>query len=117
MIAFAKLGQLREAGEFGPWLLRIVRREALLARRSRHRPIGPDTEAVASGSSRDWVKHYERVVEQLAQLPEHERVVVVLRYVDGRSVREVAEATGKSVGTVTKQLSRAVQRLRTWLMK
>jgi len=38
-----------------------------------------------------------------------------MRYVYGRSVKEIADATGRPVGTVTKQLSRAIQRLRNWL--
>lgn len=41
-----------------------------------------------------------------------ERQVVLLRYFGGHSVRQVAVIAGRSVGTVTKQLSRAHQRLR-----
>jgi len=43
--------------------------------------------------------------------------VMVLRYVDGRSVEEIADTIGKPANTVRKQLSRAVQRLRTFFMK
>jgi RNA polymerase sigma-70 factor, ECF subfamily len=39
-----------------------------------------------------------------------------MRYVDGRTVREIAEATGRPEGTITKQLSRAIERLRHWLL-
>jgi RNA polymerase sigma-70 factor (ECF subfamily) len=48
----------------------------------------------------------------VARLPEHERLVVVLRYLNGHSVAEVAAALGRPVGTVTKQLSRAIERLK-----
>jgi len=45
------------------------------------------------------------------RLPERERQVVTLRYFDGHSVQAVAEITGRPLGTVTRQLSRAYARL------
>ena len=54
----------------------------------------------------------EDLLAAVARLPEHERIVIVLRYVDGRSVAEVAAALGRPIGTVTKQLSRAIERLK-----
>jgi RNA polymerase sigma-70 factor (ECF subfamily) len=118
VIAYAKLDQLREAAAFGPWMLQIVRRQALLMQRKpRAEPMDSEIVAATRGPSGDWIKQYEEVVEQLARLPEHERTVVVLRYVDGHSVQKISDTIGKPVGTVTKQLSRAVQRLRTWLME
>jgi RNA polymerase sigma-70 factor (ECF subfamily) len=117
LIAHRRLGQLRHAAAFGPWLLRIARRRALRFRRR------PTERAVAGGVDRpaeensDWMEPYREVVEQIARLPEHERIVVVMRYVDGRSMKEIAESTGRPVGTVTKQLSRAVERLREWLVE
>jgi RNA polymerase sigma-70 factor (ECF subfamily) len=116
IIAYTKLDQLREAPAFGPWVLQIVRRRALRARHApRPGPMGADPLARPNGQSKEWIKQYEELVEQLARLPEHERVVVVLRYVDGRSVQEIADTTGRPADTVRKQASRAVQRLRTWL--
>ena len=116
-IAYAKLDQLREPAAFGPWLLTIVRRQALVVQgQTRVEAISNET-LVTPSRSNDWIKQYEEVVEQLARLPEQERTVVVLRYVDGHSVQEIADTTGKSIGTVTKQLSRAVQRLRKWLIQ
>ena len=49
---------------------------------------------------------FEEVVQHIARLPEHERIVVVMRYVDGRSIKEIADATGRPAGTVSKQISR-----------
>jgi RNA polymerase sigma-70 factor (ECF subfamily) len=63
----------------------------------------------------DWMAPYEEVVQYIARLPEHERIVVVMRYVNGRSVKDIADSTGRPVGTITKQLSRAIERLRDWL--
>ena len=53
----------------------------------------------------------------VSSLPEHERTVTVLRYFNGHSVIEIADLTGRPVGTITKQLSRALKRLRDKLDK
>jgi DNA-directed RNA polymerase specialized sigma24 family protein len=42
-------------------------------------------------------------------------MVMVLRYVDGHSVKEIADTTGRQTETIKKQLSRALARLRKWL--
>ena len=67
-----------------------------------------DERGVASSLSIDS----ELLLAALARLPEHERLVVALRYLEGHSVAEIGQVLGRPVGTVTKQLSRAIQRLR-----
>lgn len=112
--AYCKLAQLRDPSQFGVWLMRIAHREALrLARRPvREVPmdsVGEVTEPAASFVESD----HDALVSAVAGLPEHERLVVVLRYFNGHSMDEVAQLTGRPLGTVTKQLSRAIARLRT----
>ena len=115
LIAYQRLGQLRDAAFFGPWLLRIARRQALRLsrRRNAERTVAEGVDRAAAEAG-DWMEPYKEVVGQIARLPEHERIVVVMRYVDGRSVKEIADSTGRPLGTVTKQLSRAIERLRDW---
>ena len=55
---------------------------------------------------------YESLMNAVASLPEHERLVVVLRYFNGHSIEEVSRLTGRPIGTVSKQLSRAMIRLK-----
>ena len=115
VIAFKKLAQLRDGRTFGPWLLSIVRREGVRAKRkqvSRSEVACPcDTIAVYE----DWWNEFQDILPALENLPEHERLVVSLRFIDGLSVREIADATRRPTGTVTKQLSRAIKRLRSFI--
>jgi len=118
VIAYQKLGRLRDPASFGPWLLRIARHRAVRLKRGR-KPEPAETEYIelAGIQTRDWMQPYKEVARQIARLPEHERFVTVMRYVDGLSIKEIAEATGRPVGTITKQISRAVERLRNWLVE
>jgi RNA polymerase sigma-70 factor (ECF subfamily) len=71
--------------------------------------LGPDRD---NGPVTRLSADAEDLLAAVAGLPEHERLVVVLHYLDGRSVVEVAEVLGRPAGTVTKQLSRAIARLK-----
>lgn len=116
VIAYRKLRELREPASFGPWLLQTVRRRAIrLQQKRKPELVGTVNMDQSTQQNGDWMAKYEEVIEQLARLPEHERLITILRYVDGHSVKEIAASTGRPVGTVTKQLSRAIQRLRDWL--
>jgi RNA polymerase sigma-70 factor (ECF subfamily) len=53
-------------------------------------------------------RHLRELVEwAVAQLPEHHRVVFVLRELEGKSYEEIAEITGCNLGTVKSRLNRA----------
>jgi RNA polymerase sigma-70 factor (ECF subfamily) len=49
----------------------------------------------------------EKVEEAVAQLPEHHRVVFVLREMEGKTYEEISEITGVTLGTVKSRLNRA----------
>ena len=120
--AFHRLADLRQPQHFGVWLLRIVRRESI--RLARKRALDPSRSlelagaqvlpdrGCGSGRVGAFSGNAEDLLAAVARLPEHERIVIVLRYVDGHSVAEVAAALGRPIGTVTKQLSRAIERLK-----
>jgi RNA polymerase sigma-70 factor (ECF subfamily) len=54
----------------------------------------------------------ERVRAALAQLAERDREVLVLRYLEQLSTREIAEVLGIPEGTVKSRHLRALERLR-----
>lgn len=116
--AYAKLAQLQDPATFGSWLLQIVRRRAMAVRQlPRPEPISEDVPEPATQNSPDWILPYEEVVQQLARLAESDRVIVVMRYLDGRSVHEIAATIGKPAETVRKQIYRTVQKLKTHFTK
>src|SRR5262245_54261023 len=100
--AYQRLGRLRDPERFGAWLMRIARREAIREARRRaqqpHRRLedpddGPPDDPIAPSRQATPVSDdCEAVLDALARLPEHERVVVALRYLDGYSVNQVADA-------------------------
>ncbi len=110
--AYQQLGSLRGGARFGRWVLSIVRHRARRVARQRaklpHVSVPMDSLVGDNGRSDELLEELFRAV---SRLPERQRRIVLLRYFDGLSVREVAEATGRPVGTVTKYLSRAHRRL------
>ncbi len=56
-------------------------------------------------------RHLRHLVEwAVSQLPEHHRVVFVLRELEGKTYEEIAEITGCNLGTVKSRLNRARNR-------
>jgi RNA polymerase sigma-70 factor, ECF subfamily len=56
-------------------------------------------------------RHLRQLVDwSVAQLPEHHRVVFVLRELEGKTYEEIADITGCNLGTVKSRLNRARNR-------
>ncbi len=114
--AYENLRRLRDGKAYGAWLLVIARREALSF--SRNRPRMAPLEAARDQAAADFAddelldRQLREMMEALSSLPDHEQRVLMLRYFDSQPVGSIAQITGKSVGTVTKQISRALRRLR-----
>jgi len=117
--AYESLGGLRNGTAFRPWLLQIARRRAIdIARRQADTvPLDGRTQSTsATPDDRVSLKEEAKLLlDAVMKLPDHEREAILLRHFDGHTVRGVADAVGRSVGTVTKQLTRARARLRDML--
>ncbi len=112
--AFRSVSRLRQREKFGPWLMQIARRVAgRLQQQHARRPL-PTDEVEREASTGGVNPQSQWLLSLIERLPEHERLVITMRYFDGHSSRAIADATGIPLGTVTKQLSRAYERLRQW---
>jgi RNA polymerase sigma-70 factor, ECF subfamily len=125
MRAYGALERFR-GGDFRPWLLRIATNRAYDELRRRKRAPGsfeeltyePEVEwstltSVEEPDARAERLELAQVLEAaLAQLPNDQRVAVVLSDVQGYDYVEIAAITGVPYGTVKSRLSRARSRLR-----
>lgn len=112
------LDGFRGQSSFRTWLYAIARNQVRdhFRRDGRHpttdlsldrlAAASPAPEAAAPAASQ-WSRQGERV---LAELPDHYRQVLRLRFLDGRSVRETAAAMGTTEGNVKVLQHRALKR-------
>ena len=106
-----ELPRLQDDARFGGWLLQIVRNAAIDLRR-RVRPTLADFPdlATAEPSPSQALEHGDdaaRIQAALASLDETTRTAVVMRYYEGLSAKEIAQALELSPAAVDMRLSRA----------
>ncbi|MGH7226753.1 MAG: RNA polymerase sigma factor [Gemmataceae bacterium] len=108
----------RESGVFSHWLYRIalnVARDALRRRGRQPRPLG-DVEPTDNGPSPQTVcEQAERgqiIARTIAELPQPQRVVLVLRHYEDMSFEEIARMLGEPASTIKSRFSAALLRLR-----
>ena len=116
--AFQRLDTLRDKGKFGAWLIQIARSQVVDAVRARQVlvtvPLDESKHEPADAQTVRSLLDNEHLLSLVERLPDQERVLIGLRYFDGHSMAEIAAITARPIGTVTKQLSRASARLRSW---
>jgi RNA polymerase sigma-70 factor (ECF subfamily) len=117
--ALAAIDRFRDEGAtFRAWLFRIAHNELANALRARGRHPGASLESVAEPSSVSDPLHEltqeeeaRRVRRALAALGDDRRQVLVLRFVDGLSAREIGEVLDRSEGAVRVLQHRALRDL------
>jgi RNA polymerase sigma-70 factor (ECF subfamily) len=108
-----------EGGTFRSWLFRIAHNTTMNALRSRHRrrtaPLesAPEPRDPAADPAGVVARAEERrrVLAALAALPLERRQVIVLRFVDGMSAREIGRILDRSDGAVRVLQHRALRDL------
>jgi RNA polymerase sigma-70 factor, ECF subfamily len=111
-IAARRLGELRDPSALRSWLLAIQVREAFRLRRriARFIRLSPAVEELQASPGPDSDVIALRAA--LPKLPPRARAAVVLHYLGGLSVAEVAAAMGISVNTTKGHLKAGLARLR-----
>ena len=107
--AFRKLGALRDAARFGPWVAIIARnRAADFYRRARQTEELHDELAQGAGRPAEA----REALEIIRSLPEAYRETLVLRLVEGMTGPEIAARTGLRPASVRVNLHRGMKLLR-----
>jgi RNA polymerase sigma-70 factor (ECF subfamily) len=131
-IALAAVGQqqpLHDPARVGAWLYRVAIRQVLLYRRrhGRQRRLlqgfaqtqTDHSELTASADPLHWLLLDERkalIRTALARLPQRDAEILLLKYTEDWSYRELAAHLGLSESAVEARLHRARQRLRTAIL-
>jgi RNA polymerase sigma-70 factor (ECF subfamily) len=110
----SSIRQFRGDSSFESWLYRMVVNSCLdHHRRKRFLPLVDEMldlfRTSSDGALQEMLRdeQEERVQQVVAQLPEEQRIVVVLRYTEGLSYEDIAEVLGCRRGTVASRLNRA----------
>lgn len=117
---YKNASEFREESSFTTWLYRIARNQTLnrikyLERRGRTarrslEEVGEDRLGSSGGDPYDLLEEREASLllqEAIAELPEQQRLVLVLRDIEGRAYEEIGEITGLAIGTVKSRIHRA----------
>ena len=114
--AFIALRTFRGEAAFSTWLHRIAVNAAMTILRRRPRDLASVTEAAKVvdplGDGAERVEVTQRVHRAIVALPSDQRIVLVLRDIQGRTYAEIAAIIQAPLGTVRSRLSRAREALR-----
>ncbi len=118
LVLWKKAGEFRTDAAFLPWALGVARYEVLAFLRDRQRDhliFDPDVvELMADAAQQQATELPDRLRALrtcLRQVPKKNLQLLNLRYVHGQSIRQVAEATGRTDDSVKSLLLRIRKRL------
>ncbi len=108
-IGFSKLGTLRQDAYAKTWLTRILIHECYGLLKKREKTIS----ILAEPDNADYShSDYSELYDALSTLKKELRLTLVLYYIEGYSIQEIAKIIRIPTGTVKSRLSRARKALR-----
>lgn len=108
--AWQKRASLRDAAHFKPWLMRILVNQCNdMLRRQKRRGFAPLEEA--ADETRPFPMEQLSLRETMAHMKPELRLVIVLHYLEGCTVEEIARITRTPAGTVKSRMKRARKEL------
>jgi RNA polymerase sigma factor (sigma-70 family) len=122
IILAKKAAQLRHDKALGSWLFQATRLTANNFIRSESRRCHREEEAfmqsiLNESETEVWPKIAPLLDSAVAGLREKDRQAIVLRFYEGRNLREVGMALGASESAAEKRVSRALEKLRKFFTK
>lgn len=118
---YTNIGNYREEAQFKTWAQRIVTNLCIDRFRKKREVISIDEHDLILRSSQDVEKEIEigdladDIEQAINKLPEHFRIVVIMRYIQDYSYNEISETLDLPLNTVKSHLFRARKLLQTML--
>lgn len=114
--AYLSVENLENPEKFRYWLFRIGHNTFLSQKRSEKFTVGYDeAREIPSDKASDSNFKYQELHMALNRLPVKERISILLYYMEGYSIKEVAGITDASEESVRQQMSRGRRHLRVYL--
>ena len=123
--AWAGIGSYKARASFKTWLHRIAYHKFIDARRQARRNAALmeklKNEKTNAHEPQDPLhrlttdEHWNILHETMAKLPSSDYTIIVLHYVQGLSLRQVADVIDQPVGTVKWKVSKALKKLKDYL--
>ena len=112
--AFHHLTTLRDDEKFGSWLFSIAHQKCIQQWRRRDREIEPELPEPDDSPVELLIREEQEAefMKLLEELPVAQRSAILLHYVEGFSLEEIARITGTNAGTVKSRLHYAKRALR-----
>ena len=126
LAVYRHLGGLADPGAFRTWLFRTTRHRAIdfLRRRKREHELIEDVPVddvviptESEGDDESGPIDEKALTAALMAMPPPQREVMLLRYRDGLSYKEIATVVGRPIGTVRTRLHHAKKRLQESLFR
>lgn len=111
--AYLSIDRYVDKGQFKAWLFKIAFNSFLnhKASQKQYESIEQAKALVGDSSAENRIES-QTLYLALSTLPPRERSAISLYYLNGYSIKEIAQITGSSVDAVKKQLSRGRERLK-----
>ena len=114
--ALANLGKFEWRGvPFAAWLYRIAANAVADHLKKRSRELPMSVEEMASDKIED-IEQRASLFRSVDRLPRDQKRVIVMRFAEGKSIREIADEIGRSEGAVKQLQWRGLQALRAQMM-
>ena len=97
---------------FAAWLIRIAAHRIIDRYRSTAREMGNPITEDPKDASMEEIEERAALFQLVKRLPEDQRRVVMLRFVEEKSIREIAQELRRSEGAVKQLQFRALEKLR-----
>lgn len=110
--ALEKCNTIKNPSALRTWFYRVIVNEALQYLRQHKREIACDPHEMKEESYEDkWEEDGKELYQKVMELPEKYKTIIVLRFYEELSLKEISEVTGENISTVKSRLYRALKEL------